>query len=362
MRLTSFAVSCLLACPVAAAQDDMIFDIIYMNHTNVVVAQGVITGETPDRFREFLATDPFDGYRYVVALDSPGGSLMGGMELGQLIREEGLNTVVERYQRNPETDEWEYSAAPGQCMSACALAFLGGERRSLDPDSELGFHQFSSAQGSMEPVESVMVTESMTQLIGATVLGYIMSMEVEPELYARSSEALPHEMWIPSADEAAALRIVTPTAFQDFAFEPYGNGVMAYSILPENVEGRSMVGQVTTYCKEGTPYLLLSGIEGGALPNSEWRSMIADEQQGFSLISEEGRGEVSYPPSQVSIRLAEELPIAEIEIDAAGVDLLSHPVLGRVEIGAVAGMYYFRTNPNDMDVAAIDAAFRLCIR
>lgn len=79
--------------PHVATAKDMTFDIIYQNHTNVVVADGVITAETPNDFRDFLDSEPFDGFNFLIDLNSPGGNLWGGMELGRMIRAEGLTAA-----------------------------------------------------------------------------------------------------------------------------------------------------------------------------------------------------------------------------------------------------------------------------
>lgn len=51
-----------------------------------------------------------------VSFDSPGGSLLAGLRLGYTIREIGIHTNIGAYQ---------------SCMSACALAFLGGQQRTV---------------------------------------------------------------------------------------------------------------------------------------------------------------------------------------------------------------------------------------
>lgn len=226
------------------AAQDMSFQVNYRNHTNIIVAEGTITKETPDNFQAFLDNEPFDGFRIVVALNSDGGNLFGGLRLGQMIRENRFETDVRKITMVPD-ETFSRAERAGGCYSACALAYLGGERRELHEGSEIGLHQFSSAQGSREREDSIFMTEVSAQFTGATVLGYIMQMGAEPDIFARASEALPSEMWIPDAQERRALKIVTPTRFRNFDLEPAGRGIVAYARLPENVEGRSVAGQVT---------------------------------------------------------------------------------------------------------------------
>lgn len=89
------------------------------------------------------AQDPWR--KMVVSLDSPGGSYHEGLDLALAFRRRGLSTVVR---------------SGDQCLSACAIAFLGGAElpkdpnpvgeddplpdqlpdRSLEPGAVLGFH------------------------------------------------------------------------------------------------------------------------------------------------------------------------------------------------------------------------------
>lgn len=72
-----------------------------------------------------------------IELEGPGGSLSAGIQIGYLLREHEVETYVR---------------AGKVCMSACALAFIGGTTgfatggkapaRFLDPGARLGFHGF----------------------------------------------------------------------------------------------------------------------------------------------------------------------------------------------------------------------------
>ncbi|RAI01030.1 hypothetical protein DLJ53_17565 [Acuticoccus sediminis] len=72
-------------------------------------------------FQEVISDVPVG----IVLLSSPGGSLDAGIEIGKLIRLRGLGTVV--------IDGTE-------CLSACALAWLGGQPRAMQPNAMIGFH------------------------------------------------------------------------------------------------------------------------------------------------------------------------------------------------------------------------------
>ena len=96
-----------------------------------VAAEGEITQETPLDFERYVAE--FGPVRAVV-INSLGGDLMAGMALGQILRRQGITTVVGatvtgKYPDAPNTSQIE----EGYCYSACSYAFFGGlERRVLD--------------------------------------------------------------------------------------------------------------------------------------------------------------------------------------------------------------------------------------
>jgi hypothetical protein len=106
-------------------------------------------------------TDGFDDY--VVRLNSPGGLVLEGMEVGRVIRDARLETLVVR---------------GDICASACALAFLGGTRRyatgngvgrRLEFGAMLGFHGFRSATDAVQ-VENE--TLSGSRVLTALILEY----------------------------------------------------------------------------------------------------------------------------------------------------------------------------------------------
>jgi hypothetical protein len=66
----------------------------------------------------------------IVRLNSPGGGILGGMQLGGVIRKLGLATQV---------------PASAGCYSACTFAFLGGVERQIE--GEFGIHALSLAKG-----------------------------------------------------------------------------------------------------------------------------------------------------------------------------------------------------------------------
>jgi hypothetical protein len=104
----------------------------------------------------------------VLYLDSPGGNLIGGMELGRTIRKHHLTTDIAR--KSEKLDESE----PASCVSACALAFLGGEYRSVMQGSVYGAHPNKN---------------DTAQFLSAAVVAYIQEMGVATEPFTIATRA-----------------------------------------------------------------------------------------------------------------------------------------------------------------------------
>ena len=103
----------------------------------VIALQGRITRDASREFHRVVAraksvgcTDPW------IALESPGGSLRDGIDMGTEVFQEGYSTVVSR-----------------SCASACALIFMAGrERLLLGRRARIGLHQAGSSDySSSEP-------------------------------------------------------------------------------------------------------------------------------------------------------------------------------------------------------------------
>jgi hypothetical protein len=111
-------------------------------------------------------------------IHSGGGSLIGGMNLGRVIRARGLITHVG--QKGPMEHGFQ-CRVDGHCMSAAALAFLGGEFRYVSDASRYGVHRFTLNDQSPRVADDA-------QVLAASVVEYIRSMEVDVELFSIASD------------------------------------------------------------------------------------------------------------------------------------------------------------------------------
>lgn len=347
----------------SANSKEMSFDIIYANHTNIVVADGEITGRTPQKFQDFLDTDPFDGFVFYIDLNSPGGNLAGGMKLGRMIREAELTSRVVSYTpRAPKEEYWYPKEQPGICISACALAYLGGEDRALDERSVLGFHQFSSVGNAAGVVDDVYETETTTQAIAGLVQAYIVDMGAAPQLFSLLSVTPPERLFIPDDEQLSTLNIIPPDVFQNYSLEPYRDGVVAFSVFKNNAKGRNVVSQITLYCKGEAPYILLSHHYDDWGLAQDWIDGSRVDLRGFSLWQPPGDDlKAEYPPTAVEFR-AGGRQLAEIRIDRVGARIMTGHAKGSVQLpGAWGNSMYFESKPTQADRRNIESAFKLCI-
>lgn len=135
-----------------------------------IYATGDIDREAGARLAALLKAKsiPEGSYLY---LHSPGGSIIGGLAIGRIARKHDLVTYVGTQPKKPK----DYSG-PGECMSACSLAFLGGRFRYMTQGSRYGVHRFSRPG----PVPANEMAQ--TQVLTAAVSAFIHEMEVDNRL------------------------------------------------------------------------------------------------------------------------------------------------------------------------------------
>ena len=156
--------------------------------TALVYLDGRIDADAPRRLSEAL--EGVDG-RIAVWLNSPGGNLFAGMQLGRIIRRHGASTHIIDHR----------TLRPGKCYSACAMTFLGGVYRFNDNGARYGVHRASLLVG---PTGEVDLGPHLSTAIGS----YIHEMGVDPRLLDLCMKARRDEMYVLSAQEAKDLGVV----------------------------------------------------------------------------------------------------------------------------------------------------------
>ena len=140
-----------------------------------------------------------------LVLNSSGGSVWAGTEMGRIALDFELNTVVD-----------------GQCSSSCVMMFLAGGSRSMERGSKIGFHSRSWSPRSVEtyyekwredenwetPFDFASWVYKDTRKEVYDDLIYILSRGVDPT-FAIKSHAPRKEMWYPTRQELVAAGVLT---------------------------------------------------------------------------------------------------------------------------------------------------------
>ena len=93
----------------------------------LVIVEGSFDAKDGEQF--FTKTSSLSAA--IVRLQSNGGSLVAGIQIGETIRLKSFQTLV---------------PAGARCASACAMAWLGGTQRLMGPGAQLGLHSAYNAK------------------------------------------------------------------------------------------------------------------------------------------------------------------------------------------------------------------------
>lgn len=157
--------------------------------TSYVLVSGVF--EPSDNLTPFIqAVQRLGGKGSTVVFNSPGGNPSKAIELGRLIRSLGLSTLQPRSL---------------ECVSACALAFMGGVSRYAETGS-IGVHKSSFSDVSGISVDDAV---SYIQHQTAETIAYLTEMGVDPGLLQLSLRYERDDMRYLSKSEMAQYRVTT---------------------------------------------------------------------------------------------------------------------------------------------------------
>ena len=163
-----------------------------------ILAQGTITQDTPRQLEAVLRAQKF---KPRIFFHSPGGNLIAGMELGNIIRRLRFDTYV----GGPYENVFQLGQPPkiiittGVCLSACAYAFLGGVSRELNAGGQYGVHQFSGSTKDLG--------QSAAQVATAAVAQYLDEMGVDRRLLDIASITAPGSVQIIPVQLARELNV-----------------------------------------------------------------------------------------------------------------------------------------------------------
>jgi len=154
-----------------------------------VYLDGTIDTEAPRRFAQLVSEGriPLGSN---VFLNSPGGDLEAGLQLGRLFRASQLQTWV-AVQAGADGAQ----ASPAFCASACAYAYLGGKYRIAPSSNEhFGVHQFYMAGSSTGDVSTI-------EQASADIVQFLRDMGIDPGLFSVATAAAPSQVnWLSGED------------------------------------------------------------------------------------------------------------------------------------------------------------------
>jgi hypothetical protein len=222
-----------------------------------IVTDGSITADTADDLRRFLAANRIGpGRRIEVYLNSAGGNLMGGVKLGETIRETGLGTRVAR--SLPVAPGANQAGGPerqavGECYSACAFAFIGGKWRNATNES-LGVHQHYKADALRAPdARQFSGSDLSASLVMSGVLtDFVARMGVDSRILALAAVTRPDGIYRFTSEELAEYSLVfNDLAYNEWKLEPVKDGLVARS------DSKNGENHATLYCRGDNQVRLL---------------------------------------------------------------------------------------------------------
>jgi hypothetical protein len=163
---------------------------------------GIVFGVAEDLERAIVSS----GSVHTIHLDSHGGRINEAEKLQDVIRRYQLNTYVSR-----------------ECLSACTIAFLGGDNRYIHPRGRLGFHAASIPGVSQSEIDSQV----------DRVIEIARSLSVDESFLRKAYLSHSQDFWYPSTDELIQSGFVTDVANGQFSISGLGAKVEREDIEAE---------------------------------------------------------------------------------------------------------------------------------
>jgi len=183
----------------------------------IIYGDGEIDFDAGKRLQELVKQNNIPNSS-MLYLNSPGGSLSGGMALGRAIRSAGLFTYIGRAASEKTIGNWTYrETAPGECYSAATLAFLGGQFRWIDEKSVYGVHRFYADK---DPGSDA------AQVASSAIVEYVREMGVDPAYFSEMTKVGASDVNVLTPDRLHQLGIVNgPSNRTAWTIESFGEGL-----------------------------------------------------------------------------------------------------------------------------------------
>lgn len=206
----------------------------------VIMAKGDITPDSAAKFEAFIdENSAILDKETTVIMNSPGGSLMSGLKIGEIIRSKGFDTYIGNIQQGAHD---QYALTGAECASACSYAFLGGLRRSMHMESMYGLHQISSTSDTAVPLGQAV---RKTQDVIAELVKYVEEMGGSAEIVTTATSTADSDIKWVSDHQMTAFRIVNSNGlFRPEPWKPVPRSIGTWStrsILPDGSESLLMM-------------------------------------------------------------------------------------------------------------------------
>ena len=161
----------------------------------LIYADGVIDINAAARLEQIIENNNISKHS-IVYFNSPGGSLIGGVEIGRVIRKNQISTSVGKKKENKDNIQKE-----AICFSACTFAYLGGKFRYMSGNSFFGVHRFYSKINLPD-------AEDRAQIISAMIVSYLQEVGISEQFFVEMTRAGPNEIALLSVPEMERLGII----------------------------------------------------------------------------------------------------------------------------------------------------------
>lgn len=207
-----------------------------------IFADGYICPDTDQKFQQFLDQNPVKAPNRIVVLNSGGGDVAAGLQMGEIIRQAKMWTQVgsqfplmiggnQNIPANvvPFIPRPAAPPFPGYCYSSCTFTFMGGVHRTIDYGSNYGVHRF-------EFTEKVDSPADQAQINSAALVQYVHEMGISPDFMAQMVKQGGNNVTNLSMKVLQQLKIITPSWHTKWRIAP----------LPDN-SGFFLDGETTDF-------------------------------------------------------------------------------------------------------------------
>jgi hypothetical protein len=221
-----------------------------------IAAEGNFVPDTPQRFRDFLAT--LSQKNLPIFFHSRGGRALAAIQIGSVLRQRGMFASVGRtvtegcrvFSKDDVACQHRISSgsgvkarlrtSEGQCHSACVYALVGGSPRRIPPGAILGVHSIRILAEPKNQVAQDLPQGAETTIAGLNVAAqkYFNLMGVDPRLVDMSTKVNPRRIYVLSRDEITRFGIETSGRYETvwFAHEGTSGRPLAMKAVTEPTE------------------------------------------------------------------------------------------------------------------------------